>query len=459
MKYANPALLNDFYQITMANGYFQAGISEKSACFQLFFRKAPFLSNFAVACGLENVIEYIHSFSFQDDDLEYLSSLRHANGKAIFEKIFLTYLKNLKLTCDIEAVPEGTIVFAQEPILKITGPLLQCQLLETPLLNILNFQTLIATKAARICQAAQNDEVTDFGFRRAHGFDGAISASRAAFIGGVHATSNVFAAKKYGIPVKGTLGHSWVMAFLREDEAFLAYADAMPENCVFVVDTYQTVNGIQNAINVGQYLKKNNHRLLAVRLDSGNLAVLSQQARHMLDAAGFQDTQIIASGDLDEYQIARLKEAGAPIDAWGVGTRLITAFEEPALGGTYKLVAIKQENGWRHCRKISDDANKTTIPGATQVRRYQKAGRFVADIIYDAMASGPSTTHLAKDTQYADLLIPVFEKGQCVYQTPVLEKIRSYAAAQLSSLDPSCKQLKNPSPYSVRVDSMLISRA
>lgn len=452
MKYANPALLNDFYQITMANGYFISGIAEKTACFQLFFRKAPFLSNFSIACGLENVIEYIQSFSFQDDDLEYLSLLTHANGKVLFEKRFLTYLKNLKLNCDIEAVIEGTIVFAQEPMLRITGPLLQCQLLETPILNMLNFQTLIATKAARICQAAQNDEVTDFGFRRAQGFDGGISASRAAFIGGVHATSNVYAAKKYGIPVKGTLGHSWVMAFLREDEAFLAYADAMPDNCVFVVDTYQSINGIQNAINVGLYLKKKNHRLLGIRLDSGDLTVLSKQARHMLDAAGFQDTLIIASGDLDEYQITYLKEAGAPINAWGVGTKLITAFEEPALGGTYKLVAIKEENSWRSCSKISDDKNKTTIPGRTQVRRYQKQGRFVADIIYNALSEGPSTAHIPPDTQHADLLIPIFKKGQCIYQTPSIKQIRNHTAAQLDSLEPFLKQFKNPDHYSVRVD-------
>jgi nicotinate phosphoribosyltransferase len=456
MKYANFALLNDFYQITMANGYFQSGISEKTACFQLFFRKAPFSGNFAIACGLKNIIDYINCFSFQEDDLEYLSSMMDSSGNSLFEKQFIEYLKKTKFTCDIEAVPEGTVVFAQEPILKITGPILQCQLLETPILNILNFQTLIATKAARICQAAQNSEVTDFGFRRAHGFDGAISASRAAYIGGVHSTSNVFAAKKYGIPIKGTLGHSWVMAFLREDEAFLAYANAMPDNCIFVVDTYQTITGIQNAIKVGHYLKKKSHRLRGIRLDSGDLATLSRQARHMLDAAGFQDTLIIASGDLDEYQITYLKKSGAPIDAWGVGTRLITAFEEPALGGTYKLVAIKEENNWRSCSKISDDKNKTTIPGATQIRRYQRQGNFVADIIYDSFLEKPATKNIPKNTTCTDLLIPVFCKGQHVYQNPSIEKIRDYAAAQLNSLNPSYKRLKNPRHYGVRFDSMLI---
>ena len=351
--------------------------------------------------------------------------------------------------------------------MKITGPLLQCQLLETPLLNILNFQTLIATKASRICQAAQNDEVTDFGLRRAQGFDGGISASRAAFIGGVHATSNVFAAKKYGIPVKGTLGHSWIMAFLREDEAFLAYAKAMPNNCVFIVDTYQSINGIQNAISIGQYLKEKNCRLLGIRLDSGDLTILSQKARSMLDAAGFHDTRIIASGDLDEYQITHLKKSGAPINAWGIGTKLITAFEEPALGGTYKLVAIKEEEGWRSCSKISDDKSKSTIPGATQIRRYHKQGRFIADVIYDAFSAGPNlptcqaldakaAKPISKDAEHTDLLVPIFRKGKSVYDLPCIEQNRSYAAMQVSSLDPSLKKIKNPEKYGVWIDSMLI---
>src|SRR5688572_20045473 len=279
------ALLTDLYELTMAHGYWKAGVDAKEAVFHLFFRQNPFGSGFSIACGLGYVIDFLKDFRFDEGDTRYLSGLTGNDGRPIFEPEFLSTLRALEITCDIDAIPEGTVVFPHEPLLRVRGPIGQCQLLETALLNLINFQTLIATKAARICISARGDPVLEFGLRRAQGVDGGLAASRAAYIGGCAGTSNVLAGKIFGIPVRGTHAHSWVMSFDTEIEAFRAYADAMPNNCVFLVDTYDTLTGVQHAIEMGKWLRKRGHKLTGVRLDSGDLAWLSIEARRMLDAA------------------------------------------------------------------------------------------------------------------------------------------------------------------------------
>ncbi|MCP4655205.1 MAG: nicotinate phosphoribosyltransferase, partial [bacterium] len=356
------ALLTDLYQLTMACGYWKTGIAERETVFHLFFRENPFGAGFSIACGLEQVIEHLRELRFSDEDLACLADLEGNDGKALFDEGFLDYLGQLALRCDVDAVPEGTAVFPREPLLRIRGPLAQCQILETPLLTLLNFQTLIATKAARVAMAAAGDPVLEFGLRRAQGIDGGTSASRAAFVGGCAGTSNVLAGKRYGIPIKGTHAHSWVMSFASEPEAFAAYARALPNNCVFLVDTYDTLEGVRHAIAMGKWLRERGHEMVGIRLDSGDLATLSCEARKLLDAAGFPKASIVASNDLDEYEIARLKAAGAAIDLWGVGTRLATAYDQPALGGVFKLSAFREAGGsWRPVIKLSEERLKISV--------------------------------------------------------------------------------------------------
>jgi len=303
-------LLTDLYQLTMAYGYWQSGRADQQAVFHWFFRNNPFEGGFVVTAGLSLVLDYIRDFQFQSDDIEYLKTLVGEDGEALFDDAFLDYLANLKLSVDVDAMPEGTVAFPHQPLLRIRGPILQCQLLETALLNLLNFQTLLATKSARICRAAGDDSVLEFGLRRAQGIDGGLSASRAAYIGGCAATSNVLAGKIYGIPVKGTHAHSWIMSFDNELEAFRTYADAMPNNCVFLVDTFDTLEGVRKAVEIGKYLREKGHSLLGIRLDSGDLAWLSIEARKILDDGGFADAKIVASNDLDEHLIESLKHQG-----------------------------------------------------------------------------------------------------------------------------------------------------
>lgn len=450
----NLALATDFYQLTMANGYLKSGIAERRACFQLYFRKAPFQSAYALAAGLQNAMAFLENYRFTKEDLAFLNELKSAKGAPIFDDALLSYLAQFRFTCDVEAIPEGKLVFAGEPMLQITGPLIQCQLLETPLLNLINFQTLIATKSSRVRFAAGDDEVIDFGLRRAQGFDGGISASRAAYIGGCDATSNVFAGKRFGIPLRGTMAHSWVMAIGDEKRAFATYAEHMPDNCILLVDTYDTLRGIENAIETGRELAVNGHHLRGIRLDSGDLLALSRIARDRLDQAGMRDTKIIASSDLDEYRIAELKAHGAPIDAWGVGTKLITAFEEPALGGIYKLVALENEKQqWQYPFKVSNDAAKATTPGIFQIRRYWHEGHFVRDFIFERDSPPPDKT-----SDHEDLLVPIFKKGLHVYDPPSLSETRALAKAQLLALPPKARALKNPASYGVVFDPVLISR-
>jgi nicotinate phosphoribosyltransferase len=456
------ALLTDLYQLTMAHGYFRSGRVRDEAVFHLFFRKHPFEGGYAIAAGLEAAIEFVEEFRFEADDLEYLASLSGQEGGPLFGSDFLDYLGALKLRVDIDAVPEGTLVFGNEPLLRVSGRLLEAQLLETALLNLINFQTLIATKATRVCQAAGGQPVLEFGLRRAQGVDGALSASRAAFIGGCAATSNVLAGKRYGIPVRGTHSHSWVMSFDSELESFEAYAQAMPDNCLFLVDTVDSLDGVRNAIVVGQRLRSRGKRLLGIRLDSGDLAWLSIEARKLLDAAGFRDAVIVGSNDLDEHVIASLRHEGAAISVWGVGTRLVTAYDDPALGGVYKLGLVTRAGRSAEPRiKMSEHTAKTTNPGVQQVRRFARDGKWVADAIYDErVGCGSPTTIvdpldpirrrvLTAELTHEDLLVPVMRAGQAVGERPTLPTIRERAQEQLAALDPTVRRLMKPHIYPV----------
>ena len=354
-------LLTDFYQLTMAYAYWKSGLADREAVFHLTFRRAPFRGGYAVACGLGLAQEYLANWSFDGTDVDYLASLTGADGQVLFDRAFLDHIRSSTFACHVDAIPEGTLVFPHEPLVRVHGPLWQCQLVETALLNIVNFQTLIATKAARICRATHGEPVLEFGLRRSQGVDGGLSASRAAYIGGCAATSNVLAGKLHGIPVKGTHAHSWVMTFDDELASFQAYAAAMPNNCVFLVDTYDTIEGVRHAIEVGRTLQSQGHSLVGIRLDSGDLTELSIAARQMLDEAGLTDAAIVASNDLDEYEIAELKRRGATINIWGVGTRLATAYDQPALGGVYKLGALRSASGrWLNKVKLSEQEIKVT---------------------------------------------------------------------------------------------------
>lgn len=464
-------LLTDLYQLTMAQGYWKAGLVDVEACFHLSFRRLPFNGGFAVAAGLEAVVAFIEQFRFRPDDLAFLKSLEGADGTSLFSTDFLEYLSQLEITCDVDAIPEGTIIFPNEPLIRVKGPLIQAQLLESPLLALINFPTLIATKAARVCLAAKGDPVFEFGMRRAQGVDGGLTAARAAYIGGCHATSNVLAGKMFDIPIKGTHAHSWVQVFDSEQEAFNTYAKTSPNNCVLLVDTYNTIDGVQKAIETAHKLKKEGHSLLGIRLDSGDLAYLSIQARKLLDDAGLQETKIIASNELDELVIEDLKKQGAKIDTWGVGTHLVTAYNQPALDGVYKLSAIRHKGGeWEPRLKLSEQMIKVSTPGILQVRRFTKSNLFVADMIYEeGVDSGreqlivdplDSTRQkrLEKGLESEDLLVPVIRKGRSAYKLPPLDKIRERALSQLHMLHASIKRFLNPHQYVVGLEKQLYEK-
>lgn len=461
-------LLTDLYQLTMAYGYWKNGVHEREAVFHLFFRKNPFQSGYSIACGLADAIEYIQHFRFDADEIQYLGTLTGNDGKPLFEQGFLDYLTNLQFTCDIDAIPEGTAVFPHEPLVRVKGPIIQGQLLETALLNIVNFQTLIATKAARVCSAAGDEPVLEFGLRRAQGIDGAMAASRAAYIGGCGATSNVLAGMRYGIPVKGTHAHSWVMSFDTEEEAFEAYANAMPNNCVFLVDTYDTIEGVRTAVRVGKRLREKGHELVGVRLDSGDLAYLSIEARKILDEGGFPNAKVVASNDLDEQIIASLKEQGAKIGIWGVGTKLVTAYDQPAMGGVYKLAAIKDANGeWRYSIKLSEQAIKVSNPGIQQVRRFRVGNEFAGDMIYNEGAPMKNelvivdpvnmtrSKKMVAEATSEDLLVPIFKRGELVYALPKIQDVQRLAIAQLKCFHTGVKRFLNPHEYPVGLEAGL----
>ncbi len=465
---SNLSLLTDLYQITMAYGYWKNNKHEQEAVYELYFRKNPFGGGFSISAGLATVIDYLENWTFEAAEIKYLASLKNPSGSPMFEKGFLDYLEQMKFSCSVEGIPEGEIIFPFEPVLKVRGPLLQAQLIETPLLTLINFQTLIATKAARLKLATDGDTILEFGLRRAQGIDGGLSATRAAFVGGVDATSNVQAGMLFGIPVKGTHAHSWILSFDEEVEAFEAFAKAMPENTILLVDTYDTLEGVASAIETMKKLRSKNILFHGIRLDSGDLAYLSIEARKMLDQAGFTATKIVASNDLDEYIIQSLKNSqNAKIDIWGVGTKLVTAYDQPALGGVYKLTNIKNQDGkWESKIKLSEQAIKVTTPGDHQIVRFYKNGKMRGDMVFDV--------HLGQDAEYfvdpTDvtrrkkikidwdeklLLEPIFEKGKKVYQSPSLVEIRENTLQNMMTLDDSVKRFTHPHHYTVGLEPKL----
>ena len=467
-------LLTDLYQITMAQGYWRTGQGKTQACFHAYFRNYPFKGGYAVACGMDQLAELIEDFHFTDEDIAYLASLEAPGGGALFDESFLDYLRGYRLSVDIDAVPEGTIVFPHEPIVRVTGPIMDCQLIETPLLNCVNFETLIATKAARVCLAAAGRPVAEFGLRRAQGAGGGLWASRAAVVGGCASTSNVLAGKLFSIPVSGTHAHSWVMSFPDELSAFRAYAQEFPNNCVLLVDTYNVEQGIKNAITVGLEMRERGERLSAIRIDSGDLAWLAKMARRMLNEAGLADCGIVLSNDLDEHTIRSILDEGAPVDSWGVGTKLACAFDQPTLGGVYKLSATRApgEQTWTDCLKISESAAKLTVPGVLDVRRYYAAdGSIAGDMVFDVNA-GVGQCEVIVDPlddlrqknlagkRYELLLEPLARAGEVVLPPDRRDAMAAQARARagLACLDESQKRMLNPHTYPVGLEYGLCER-
>ena len=461
----NLTMMTDLYQLTMMNGYLHHGMQNNRACFDLFSRKRGDIMAYAVAAGLEQAIEYVQNLKFTEDDIGYLRSL------GIFDEEFLTYLADFHFSGQILAVPEGTVVFPNEPILRVIAPVMEAQLLETALLNIINHQTLIATKAARVVQAAKGDTVLEFGLRRAQGPDAGIYGARAAIIGGCQATSNVLTGQMFHIPIGGTHAHSWVMSFPDELSAFRAYAEVFPTNCLLLVDTYDTLgSGVPNAITVFKELRERGYEPKGIRLDSGDLAFLSRQARRMLDEAGFPNAKICASGDLDEEVIWDLKAQGAAIDIWGVGTKMITSMDNPALGGVYKLAAEEADGKFVPRIKISENPAKVTNPGVKQLYRfYDKiTGKALADMIAleeeDFTSGEPLEIFDPENTwkrmtlceyEARKLLIPVFENGELVYDLPELSTIAAYSMKELESFWDEYRRLTRPHRYKVDLSAKL----
>jgi len=462
----NLTLLTDLYQLTMMNGYLEHEKDNEIAVFDVFFRQNEMIT-YSLACGLEQVVDYILNLNFGEEEIAYLKSLN------VFREDFLEYLKNFKFTGDVYAVKEGTVVFPGEPILTVKAPIMQAQLIETAILNIMNFQTLIATKSAKINYAAKGDVVMEFGLRRAQAPDAGLYGARAAVVGGCSVTSNVLAGKMFDIPVSGTHAHSWVMNFKDEYTAFMEYAKVYPENTLLLVDTYDTINqGVPNAIRVFDYLKSKGYKPKGIRLDSGDLAYLSKKAREILDKAGYSDTVICASGDLDEYSIRSLKMQGAKIDLWGVGTRLITSADMPALGGVYKLAAIIDKEGNITPKiKLSNNAAKITNPGFKNIYRVydKKTGKAEADFIFlrneepydtDKPLVLTHPTERWKKTTYTNyelrpLMIEVIKDGKLVYDMPTLKEIKAYAEKELDSFWDEYKRLDRPHVYKVDLSDKL----
>jgi len=441
------AMLTDLYQFSMSYGYWRQGMHEKEAIFHLFFRRNPLHGDYVVASGLSEVIDFLNTFQFTDDDIDYLKSLK----TPCFSADFLAYLKMLRFTGDIHAVPEGSVVFANEPLLRIKAPLMLCQLLETPLINLLNFSSGVASLASRIRTLVGNDMLSEFGLRRAQGPNGGLTASYAAYLGGFDATSNVLAGQRFQIPVVGTMSHSWVMAFDSELAAFEAYASVMPDNVVLLLDTYDTNIGIEHAITVGKSLKERGYQLKGVRLDSGELASLARSVREKLNRAGFYDTKIMASGDLTENRIEELKSVEAPIDGWGVGTYLSTNYDQPSLDMVYKLGAIRKNEHWEYKLKRSDNHIKTSDPGILQVKRFCCDKKWLRDVIYHE-DFGVTQSELNSAEKSHDLLVPIFKEGKLVYSQPTLSDRRNYCLEQVKQFHAS-KSMN----YSVKRDPQLMA--
>lgn len=466
----NMTLLTDLYELTMMQCYYKNNDKNKRVIFDGFYRVNPFGSGFSVFCGLYQVIDYIKNIRFNSEDIEYLRSLN------LFEKDFLEYLKDFRFTGDIYALEEGSIMFPREPMIKVVAPIIEGQLIETAILNILNHQSLIATKAARVCYAAKGDGVMEFGLRRAQGPDAGIYGARAAVIGGCIGTSNVLAGQMFNMPVKGTHAHSWIMSFDDEYSAFKSYASIYPHSCILLVDTYDTLkSGVPNAIRVFKEMKEEGIELknYGIRLDSGDLAYLSKKARKMLDDAGFSDAIISASNDLDENLIASLKLQGAEITSWGVGTNLITAKDCPSFGGVYKLAAIENEKGeFLPKIKLSENTDKITNPGNKKILRiYEKStGKIKADLIcledevydekdrlvlFDSKEPWKMTILNGGEYSIREILVPVFLKGECVYKLKETMDIRDYTEGELSTLWEETRRLVNPNTVYVDLSQRL----
>ena len=438
------ALLTDLYQLTMVQGYFLRR-RDPLVAFELFFRRPPFGGGYALAAGAGDAIDAIAALRFTTDDLDYLHSLE------LFRDEFLAFLAKWRFRGALHAVPEGTAVFAGEPLVRVTARLTEAQLVESMLLNVVNFQTLIATKAARVVQAAGGGAVLEFGLRRAQGQDGALSAARAAYIGGVQGTSNVAAGQRYGIPVGGTMAHSWVQSFASEQEAFDRFADFYPDRAILLVDTYDTLaSGIPHAIPALTRLQERGHTGFGVRLDSGDLGPLSRAVRARLDAAGLQRARIVASNDLDETRIAELRAGGAPIDVWGVGTRLVTAYDDPALGGVYKLVAVHEGGTWQPTAKRSEEPGKATLPGIKQVVRCEDSCRATGDLLCRDDEAAEIASQAPAGERRRPLLAVCMRDGRRVAPAEPLSAIRDRAAASLDRLPPTTRALVDPAPYPVR---------
>lgn len=461
------ALLTDLYELTMMAGYFAHGKAGDSATFDLYFRHNPFHGGYAIAAGLEPAVRAASGLQFTAGDIEYLRSLKAQTGTALFPDSFLDSLAAFRFGGNIRAVEEGTVVFANEPLLQVSGKLTECQILESILLCIINFQTLVATKAARLWEASHHGTILDFGLRRAQGPDGALSACRAAYIGGIAATSNVLGAATYGLPPKGTHAHSWIQSFPSELEAFRAFASSFPDECVLLVDTYDVLqSGVPNAILVARELDEEGYRLSGIRIDSGDLAFLSQCAREMLDSAGLHYVKILASNEIDEYVISEIMSHGGKIDVWGVGTNLVTAGGAGggALGGVYKLV---EHNGQPRI-KLSGNPEKVTTPGSKKVLRFfDDAGFMEADAIAhvsEGLDRGPvvivdpNNPLRRKRLENSDrtlLLHDIVKNGTLVYDLPSLEQVRRRREEQLGQLHESYRRLRNPHEYKVGLTQAL----
>lgn len=465
MDRQNLTLLTDLYELTMMQGYFKNKTQNETVVFDAFYRNNPCGGGYAIAAGLEQLISYIRELHFSKEDIDYLA------GLGIFDGDFLSYLADFQFSGDIYAIPEGTVIFPREPLVKVVAPIMEAQLVETAILNIINHQSLIATKAARVCYAAKGDGIMEFGLRRAQGPDAGIYGARAAVIGGCIGTSNVLCGQLFDIPVKGTHAHSWIMSFPDEYTAFKAYADLYPEACILLVDTYDTLkSGVPNAIRVFTEMRQAGVPLTfyGIRLDSGDLAYLSKKARKMLDDAGFPDAVISASNDLDEYLIESLKAQGAAITSWGVGTNLITSKDNPAFGGVYKLAAVMGSDGAFIPKiKLSENSEKVTNPGNKTVYRiYEKeTGKIKADLIalseeafsekeplllFDPLEPWKKTLLPAGSYTLKEILIPIFQKGKCCYDSPKVMDIRAFCQQELNTLWDETKRFVNP--HKVHVD-------
>ncbi len=465
MDRQNLTLLTDFYELTMMQGYFKHKTQNEMVIFDAFYRNNPCDGGYAIAAGLEQLIKYIKELHFSKADIDYLASLH------VFDEEFLNYLSTFKFSGDIYAIPEGTVIFPREPLVKVIAPIMEAQLVETAILNIINHQSLIATKAARVCYAAKGDGIMEFGLRRAQGPDAGVYGARAAVIGGCIGTSNVLCGQLFDVPIKGTHAHSWIMSFPDEYTAFKAYADLFPSACILLVDTYDTLkSGVPNAIRVFREMRAAGIPLTfyGIRLDSGDLAYLSKKARRMLDDAGFSDAVISASNDLDEYLIESLKAQGATITSWGVGTNLITAKDNPAFGGVYKLAAVMDSDGnFVPKIKLSENSEKITNPGDKKIYRIfeKETGKIKADLIcladeqfseneslllFDPLEPWKKTKLPAGSFTLRELMVPVFQHGECCYESPKVMDIQAYCKQELDTLWDETKRFVNP--HQVYVD-------